>query len=929
MPSSPLSNAELSRLVKEYAGIQGCPGVYVLGCFARRVTLYSQQVRAFNLVYALRVTGKIDANARVAVIGAGASGLAAAGALAHLGCKVTVFEQKQEVLTLQANAVTRYIHPRIYDWPAQECLDTQARLPIFDWVAGKADGVVDQLRKNWTAVKAEKDIPAHFLVKILDLSYNKTTSTHRVRWQKLGENPREDTFHCIILAIGFGLESGKKPSKSYWSPDDLDDDFYDRRRNERWLISGLGDGALTDLMRLCILNFRYDNIVRLLEATDGIAGIKVDLESLHTRRNLSPEKLSRLFYNLSTTLPNQNKLENKLRPLLRKLGPQIFLTGKTPHLYGPGSSVLNRLIVLLLSRLGAFTWLPGPSGDPVPVDNRYRVSFEYPATAEEFDHVILRHGTMPVIGEFIDHLIGPRRKEKLAKVWSQVNPEYDRSRVREWPAGFFGVQAQPETNPGKSNQAFEQAVHDFGIKIAQLSLFKELREDGSSTVTYAVEGLTAVNQSITGLYIRLESCAGKAGWPRLDPEAERLGLIWKPDKPAPDGTEKMEELSAMVRTASGTVTFAKPLAPSDPPLTFYLTVVFLNGDALSEWELAQFYSPEEQQHVDLKPFPFPSEYFTRFVWCPVEILKMQVTLPNSTLGPIVCRTFSLPEGSEIHTDEVVQNSLVHLSPRPESPWYYKLGNWRQTKEGADLTPDLDHASPQTWTLTVNRPKVGSCYSLDWKLPGSAGDRKTRELAAETTQIRAHLADYRRTSAGAKRQLRRALIKLYSDIDALQRANDFDDPFDVELLIYNEDTRHLQLIEEVLNGKLAPKPTALWFPFGLGLGGACFKQGDAPYFYYRKLADEKKIGPEYYLQSKKTKAHKGMVSVPLLHPAWPDLKPEQRIEPSRLCIGVVDISFMVEPRWLTALRSQDDREVLRLWTVCETFGRQVHKIFCPP
>ena len=50
-------------------------GVYVLGCFGRYITLYSQQVRALNLAYALNRRGKLKIGTRVCVVGAGIAGL--------------------------------------------------------------------------------------------------------------------------------------------------------------------------------------------------------------------------------------------------------------------------------------------------------------------------------------------------------------------------------------------------------------------------------------------------------------------------------------------------------------------------------------------------------------------------------------------------------------------------------------------------------------------------------------------------------------------------------------------------------------------------------------------------------------------------------------------------------------------------------------
>jgi hypothetical protein len=62
---------KLRRTIMRMCKVPGYPGVYVLGCFARYVTLYSQQVRAINLIAALCEDGQIHKDTKVAVIGAG------------------------------------------------------------------------------------------------------------------------------------------------------------------------------------------------------------------------------------------------------------------------------------------------------------------------------------------------------------------------------------------------------------------------------------------------------------------------------------------------------------------------------------------------------------------------------------------------------------------------------------------------------------------------------------------------------------------------------------------------------------------------------------------------------------------------------------------------------------------------------------------
>jgi len=125
--------------------------VSLLGSFAKRVTLYSQQVRALNLVYALHKTNKFRTVSKVVVVGAGAAGLMAAAAAAHLGASVTLLEQLQGPMELQRSSRIRWIDPFIYDWPVTESAGTRANLPFLDWEAACAEKVSEQIEEKWKA----------------------------------------------------------------------------------------------------------------------------------------------------------------------------------------------------------------------------------------------------------------------------------------------------------------------------------------------------------------------------------------------------------------------------------------------------------------------------------------------------------------------------------------------------------------------------------------------------------------------------------------------------------------------------------------------------------------------------------------------------------------------------------------------------------
>src|SRR5262249_30190419 len=122
----------------------------VLGCFARYVTIYAQQVRALNLIDCLAKSGVLSARSKLAVVGGGLAGLTAASAAVRRGVTdVVVFEKESQLLRLQASSLQRYIHPHTYDWPAAGALEDDAGLPVMNWRAGLAQLVVADLLKDW------------------------------------------------------------------------------------------------------------------------------------------------------------------------------------------------------------------------------------------------------------------------------------------------------------------------------------------------------------------------------------------------------------------------------------------------------------------------------------------------------------------------------------------------------------------------------------------------------------------------------------------------------------------------------------------------------------------------------------------------------------------------------------------------------------
>ena len=941
-----LTEAEWRNLLKEYAECQTHPGIYILGCFARHVTLYSQQVRALNLIYGLHKTGQLKEGDSIVVIGAGAAGLMAAAAAAYLKCQVILLEEMEGPMELQRNNRQRWIHPHIYDWPDPDSREEDAELPLLNWRAGYAEQIARQIEEKWLECVRQNPVEEVYSVEKLQFHANHGKSEMRYTLGWTGDYvdkervrpPHRKTqtvyVNHILVAVGFGLEPRSPGRDSYWTEDDTDVSFR-KQQGQRWLVSGFGDGALTDLMRLCLRRFRHAEIANLFDTTAGIPGVIADIERIHSNPNLSDEELSHAFSKLSA-----GGLEEVLKRRLRSHGPEVVLSGQHPHLYGRGSSVLNRLIVYLLSELGAFGQIFGPTGPIRQEGDKFLVEYGTPPNTktECFDRVIVRHGPNSLIEGLAQSWGFGESCQRLKQSWKEVSPRNDLSRRQQWPTGFFGPEGEsPASGATEGDRAFAESVSRFGVKIAKLTFYKEVRDEGSSTVTYSVEGLTAVDRPISGVRFYYESVAGKIGPAALDKRSKSQGLRWFRDRPR-EHPATMDELRGQVRRVSGTVRFPQPLKPSDPALNFKLRMIVLNGDALSKSEYEQLYIPANRFHIDREKIK-SMEYFARIVWCPVESLKIQLILPpDRSLGVPRPSVFGLPASSVIEPEEVVRESVVQFYPPPR--WQPHKVKWANSPADT-VTDSFRFANPaaQTWELSVQKPRVGSCYSLDWTLPAIRSGKELLDLEDRAKALRSRLLQYRNARRGdrstlpahQKRKIRESFLKLHADVAALQKKSGVKEDFDIAFMTYNDFTTpdcpnpRLEFVDGTsAGGEPNPALWTFWLPFGLGLAGACFKQGDRSYIYFRKQVNEEKIAPEYYLSIPGTRQHSFMVAVPVDHPTWDESMAQKGFERSRQCIGVVDISISSgsQSRWFEAIQSSNNNTINDLRPICQNFGDRI-------
>jgi hypothetical protein len=895
------------------------PNVYVLGCFARYQTLYSQQVRALNLVAGLFELGRLKPHTQLAIIGGGAAGLMAATAAAFKGAKVTLFEQLEGPMELQRNNRQRWLHPRIYDWPKGDWRDESAGLPLISWKAGYAENVASQIERHWRHWQRTLDIVAHWDSEVqLSLSDRKI----KVLWNEAGNPKGPALFQSVILAVGFGLEPDGPGQSSYWDEDDIDGSFRKLTDSpKKWLVSGCGDGGLTDLIRLCLRRFRHEEVAKRFATASGIDGAIKELDRIHSDPRATESSISEEYAKLTV-----EEWKNELHRRRRQKGPRVYWAARSDY-YGPGASVLNRLIAAQLCQASAFQYRLGPTKK---VKRTPKGDFEVlfgDGTKERFDRVILRHGPLPCALEKGFPKIWTSCQTKIEE-WRRLKREEDPTIVRNWEVGFFGVEpVAPLRDDMELAASLAEAVGRLGFRTRALTVSKEIRTDGSASLRFRIEGLTVTKEGadLMGLRRHLVSSVGQMGSAQLDEAAERLGirLVTESNRKPSD---QLEEVREQLRRLDILLQFPVPLKNNDSPLTFGFSAEQLNGDALSKWQFENLYEPKDRCHFDGRPDDSALEYFAWISWLPTELLQFTLTLPDEIGTTPRVTQFMCPEPQEIDRPELVRDGVIESFPGKDSRWNpWKPGRaWTRLRPEEHIPCSLTEISRHSWRLSIPNPPIGSCFSLDWQLPAYEADREFQKIENEVKSIRerllAHGASRRNHGAGDV-AIRQVFGELSQSLKARLNPH-VDELFEVSMLVYDENARRLLMVESEIGGKdPSDEWWQFWLPFGLGLGGACFKEGERAFIYERRSDSTKSL--DFYLPLSKTDSHSFLIAIPVDHPNFADYLDRRNFghvmpERARQCIAVFNVGSRSGDTRMGEIVGGQPSAVDDLGTICQKY-----------
>ena len=334
--------------IVEAALVTGTKRVFVLGCFEQRVTVYSQQVRALNLVDAILSQGLVRLNGgKVAIVGGGVAGMTAAVAFAKAAPKLgslDLFELRSSPLDLQRNS-RRFLHPHFYDWPAPGWDQADAGLPIMNWQAGPAGDVAKVLAAQFEQARSNSRLAVHCDSKITEI---KSTELGPVRVVTNVGSAANRIYDVVVLAVGFGIERflGSETS-SYWTPTELSAPILANVPDPLIFISGNGDGGLVDFLIAAFDSHEHSDICKLLiEQNFGPALIELEaIEEEAWGPGADIDLLASYRARVRPLIPPEvwNTINERLRPNVR-----ICLHTKEPRLLRRGTALHNRFMVFLV-----------------------------------------------------------------------------------------------------------------------------------------------------------------------------------------------------------------------------------------------------------------------------------------------------------------------------------------------------------------------------------------------------------------------------------------------------------------------------------------------------------------------------------------------------------------------------------------------------
>ena len=245
-------------------------GVYSIAGRLYPISIRDQMVRAQMLIErAVTHTLLRPGMDSLLVIGAGAAGVAAALTAARLHIQTFLVDRDSGPFLRQAMCRTRWIDPTVYDWPALHAFVGHyplARWAPLQWAADWANRLAMQWGYQLNAARALYP-HLHVEYNTLPLPPQRTGQVWSVPIQTpAGQSTI--TASVLLWAVGYGTERCNVDQDyqgfGFWQSDPFQHPIpgLSPPHQPQILISGSGDGALQDFLRLTTIHTSPQTILR-------------------------------------------------------------------------------------------------------------------------------------------------------------------------------------------------------------------------------------------------------------------------------------------------------------------------------------------------------------------------------------------------------------------------------------------------------------------------------------------------------------------------------------------------------------------------------------------------------------------------------------------------------------------------------------------
>ena len=482
-----------------------------MGPAQSRINFYTQQIRALNLIWALRKKGCFKIDDRVAVIGAGVAGCACAAGLRAFGCIVDLYDDSHQPFARQVAAQHREIYPDLNFWPETRDLNITTNIPIFDWSVDDCSNVVRRLREQWQTIqKKNEGYLNHIAERVNRITISDRGS--KIVSLKVGQTNRASGgYKLAILACGFKPEinefsKNQNYSAEYWEPDN-----YEYIRNKLnteikdIIISGGGDGGQIDTLRL-IFDMRKGRLA--FEVAKALDSTSIGSE-LHELWNKSSSSLldESTYERLAKKIANEPEY-NEVRDLLhledfQKSNKRIHIASRSDTPYVKNAAPIHKLMLKYAELDGEVEVHKDSEVKFIKSRNVFKVgSQNYPKNQTL---VIVRHGA----GHAFEELL---KKDELEILVGKQQKSYKRKIMPIWgddekfpvPSGFW---CKIDQQASFIKEKFHEAHH----ALTRLGLSGFLLVPRDSSFTLYMHSLDDVPTHLFGIPLSVEQAVLNTG----------------------------------------------------------------------------------------------------------------------------------------------------------------------------------------------------------------------------------------------------------------------------------------------------------------------------------------------------------------------------------------------------------------------------------